>query len=66
MNKTGSHLHMFFFKLNLLSAIYKNFKIIIINYMMSILNSVLLLCFTRQDEQNMIAFVYVLKKIKST
>jgi hypothetical protein len=43
---------------------YKNFKIINLIHTISILNSVLPLYSTRQDEQNKISFAYVLEKFK--
>jgi hypothetical protein len=43
---------------------YKNFKIINLTHTISILNSVLPLYSTRQDEQNKISFAYVLEKFK--
>jgi hypothetical protein len=43
---------------------YKNFKMINLIHMISILNSDFSLCYTRRDEENKILFAYVLKFLK--
>jgi hypothetical protein len=40
----------------------KNFKMTNLIHMISVLNSIFSLCYTRRDEQNKISFAYVFKE----